>query len=283
MIKNYNGTVDHSLLRNIRRLCEVFKENEKILMKEYEEKGEVSFYTELCPITGCPDEMSTLNTLKSEEEIKEFLKKDAKERIEGFLRFQNIDNNYLLQEVVKFVKENLRFPSEEEMDKIECSAEANRISNNPDSNAQKEKNTIQDVMKEILDLSELIMEKIREARPDDIEQFVEPYEDTLNLENEEFYTTIHWDRYYGNGNSADYSVIITFRQYKETFKEIYKVKLNRYSIDGAVDVRTTDWDEKDAELTIQCLIKIHKGIVKIAQDEDIQFISEIDYDKVVKE
>ena len=32
------------------------------------ENGQVSFYTNLCPITGCPDEMSELHILKSEEE-----------------------------------------------------------------------------------------------------------------------------------------------------------------------------------------------------------------------
>ena len=57
MIKrNYNGTVNHRVMRDLRKLCDVNAENEKELFEAFRKKGEVSVYENLDPFTGSPDE-----------------------------------------------------------------------------------------------------------------------------------------------------------------------------------------------------------------------------------
>ena len=110
MIRNYNGNVNRSAMRDLRKLCDVNAENERILFEAFDQKGEVSVYENLDPFTGCPDEMSDVVTMKSAAEIKEYLKKDFIRRVEGYLNHRKPAEDYLLSALIEFVKENGRFP-----------------------------------------------------------------------------------------------------------------------------------------------------------------------------
>jgi len=280
MIRNYNGNVNRKVLRGLQNLCKVNDENMSNFMQAFTENGQVSFYTNLCPITGCPDEMSELHILKSEEEIKEFLKKYSQERLEEFLRISKVENDYLISGVVYFINENERYPIKEEMKQIECAAEAKRVAELPADTSKQTQTTEQDVMKEILDLAEEIMEARRESKPEDVKVRSEDYPDTLWVENEDFEAVICWNRYCGTGDNRDYSLKVTLKDYK--WKGLCKISFYRYGYDDTVTVSSMDYFEEEyIDYTTDCLITIHKGIVEIAKQEGVEFITEVDYQNII--
>lgn len=137
--------------------------------------------------------------------------------------------------------------------------------------------TEQLAMKEILQLCACIMDSRRKTKPEDIFIPVEPYKVTLNIKYETFYGVIKYDIYYGCGEICDYSLMIDFI---ESMDGIRTVSFLTYSKNGEVDACAKDMDNEEIELTADCLIEIHKGIVNLAKAEGIEFLSEVDYQKL---
>lgn len=275
MIRNYNGNVNRAVVRDLRKLCDVNAENERNLFEVFDQKGEVSVYENLDPFTGCPDEMSTVVTMKSETEVKEYLKKDFLTRVEGYLDYRKPDEDYLLSALIEFVKENSRFPEKDAMRQLEKNAEAKRIADlSSDTIANPKEITEQDMSKEILELAEEIIEARRETKPEDIWVHVEPYDDELSLSNDEFSMDIKWDRYEGRGDSSDYSCSVTMRKDTDIDRVIFQ-----YQYDGTIGVRVEGWHTTGTDVSIQTLISIHKFVVQMAKAEGLEFTSEIDYGK----
>ena len=196
MKRNYNGNVNHSILRELEDLCNLNSENRKILMCEFIEKGELSFSVNTNPITGVPSEELKVCTLKSEEEITEFLKQDFEEKLTRYLNGKNI-KDYLLIILIEFSKKsNGVFPNKDEMKQIQKEAEAKRIATLPSpSNSNKQKEiTDTDIKLEILQLVEEIMESRRKSNKNDIFIHVEPYSERLGIQTDDFYGNIFHEK-----------------------------------------------------------------------------------------
>ncbi len=278
MIRNYNGNVNRSAMRDLRKLCDVNAENERILFEAFDQKGEVSVYENLDPFTGCPDEMSDVVTMKSAAEIKEYLKKDFIRRVEGYLNHRKPAEDYLLSALIEFVKENGRFPEKDGMRQLEKNAEEKRIAELPSEAITAPKEiTEQDMAREILELAEEIMESRRENNPDDIVVRVEPYPESYGIDTEEFQGNILHERYYGSKDFHDYRCAIRIKGYHdvETITIGYC-----YSSSNEVYVNAEDFCDKELDVPVTSyLITIHKSMVEMAKAEGIEFTSEIDYDK----
>ncbi len=278
MIRTYNGNINRNVLRDLKRICIVNEENMKNFLEEYAKKGEVFFYTNLNPFFGCADEMSEENILKSEEEIKDFLNKDAQEKIECYLNNKRPDEDYLLNSVIEYIRENNKFPSNDEMKQLEQTAETKRVAELSSENITEKIITEKDIIKEILELSEEIIESRRETKPDDIKKYCEPHDDELHISNDNFYGLIKWQRHYGNGDSTDYRFIAEFKN----DRDVHTISFHYYH-NKDVTAIAEDWYNESVKITeiIDRLITLHKGIVEIAKEEGIEFISEIDYKKIV--
>lgn len=280
MIRNYNGNVNRSILRGLKELCALQKENFKTLWGKFSEDGKVSFYTDLDFLTGCPDEMSRTVTLASEAEIKEYLKNDFKERLEMFFDSKKPDEDYLLNILSDFLKENGGvFPSEDEMKKLEQKAELQRIAElSADDASRQAPNEEQKILKEILEFSEEIMELRRARKPDDIEVHVEPYDDELGLETEDFYATISYDRYYASDSNKDYTCSVSMR--KSNVVDTIEFQYGYY--DDLAYANAHNWIGAKLELpSIYAeLITVHKALAEIAEKEGLEFISEVEYSKL---
>lgn len=278
MIRNYNGNVNRAVVRDLRKLCDVNAENERNLFEVFDQKGEVSVYENLDPFTGCPDEMSDVVTMKSETEIKEYLKKDFIGRVEGYLKYKKPAEDYMLSALIGFIKENGRFPEKDGMRQLEKEAEAKRIAELPSNAVTVSKEiTEQDMAREILELAEEIMESRRENNPDDIVVRVEPYPESYWIETEEFQGNILHERYYGSKDFHDYRCAIGIKGYHD----VDTIKIGYYySNSNEVYVTAEDFLEKEPDVPVtDYLITIHKSMVEMAKAEGIEFTSEIDYDK----
>ncbi|MCI9177204.1 MAG: hypothetical protein HFJ28_01145 [Clostridia bacterium] len=274
MLKNYNGSINRTLFRDLMKLCEVNSENSKILLQTYSQKGEVSFYTNLDPFTRCPDEMSEVVTLKSEDEIKDYLKKDFLERLTGYLSFKAPDNDPLTNALIDFIKNSSGiYPTREEMRQLEIAAENIRLAT-PSATAKTTValSPVQELLKEILQLAEEIIESRRQTKPEDIFIHVEPYPDTLTLDSNGFSFFIKWARFYNENNCTDYSVIVSSLNDSLIDKIYFNYNFSAIPVVYA----------EDHEVTVPShqLIKIHQAIVALASQEGIEFLSEVDYEKI---
>lgn len=249
MLRNYNGNVNRSTLRDLKKLCKVNAENFETL-------------SETCAFKG-------------EAEIKDYLKEDFLERLNGYLAYHKPAEDYLLNAVIDFVKENSgRYPSKEEMRQLEITAENKRIAECPATDSQ-DFDVKQEMLKEILLLAEEIMESKRENDPKAITIHLEPYPDTLSLSsNDDFYIDINWDRYHGYGNNSDYRVVITMKD----DPDVEIIEIYSYRGTAFVNAENSEAEEmNDPVLVKDQLMAIHQGIVKLAEAEGIEFLSEIDY------
>ena len=269
MIRDYNGNVNHKVLRELERLCDVNSRNRKNLMDEFTAKGEVAFYENNDPLAGGRDEFSKIESLKSEKEITEFLKKDFEERLIGYLKWRNT-KDCLLSTLIEFIKKsNGVFPNKEEMRQIKKEAEAKRLAALPTDKIPTKRDEFELVKLEILQLCEEIMESRRKSKPEDIFTPVEPYSERLVIIFGEFAGAILHDIYYGNGDYRDYSLVL--RENRHLTTKIF------YDSDGnpVVEARDFEREEFDNISTIGYLEIIHKHIVEIARNEGIEFESEI--------
>lgn len=278
MTRNYNGNVNRTLIRDLRKLCDVNAENERLLFEKFDPNGEVSVYENSDIFTGCYDEISDAITMKTETEIREYLKKDLQKRVDRYLDNIKPAEDYLLSTLIEFIKGNGRFPEKEERIKLEKDAEAKRIAELPsDSVAAPKEITEQDIAREILELAEEIMESRRESNPDDIVVRCDPYPEAYWIETEEFQGNILHEMYDVEKDFHDYQCKIKIKGYHnvETISFSYC-----YGGDNTVYVTAKDCLDKEMNIPItDYLITIHKGIVEMAKAEEIDFTSEIDYEK----
>lgn len=277
MKRNYNGDVNRTVIRALKRLCNVNAENEKNLIEAFNQKGQGSVYENLEPFIGWPDEMSDVITMKSETEIKEYMREDVLKRVELYLDDIRPSEDYLLNSLIDFIKENRRFPEKDVMRQLEKNAEEKRIAKLPSDTVTVPKEiTERDMAKEILELAEEIMELRRENNPDDIVVRLEPYPEAYWIETEEFQGNILHERYYGNNDFHDYSCAIKIKGWHHDVETISigycygcgdpAYVIARNFLDKEIDVPVTDY-----------LITIHKSIVEMAKAAGVDFVSEIDY------
>ena len=276
MIRSYNGSINRRLIRDLKRIGSISAENETNLFEHFDSAGEVSVWENVCPFTHCPDEMSTIVTLKSEEEIRDYLKKDLIKRVEGYLDNEKPEEDYLLTAIVAFIKENGIFPIDGAMKQLEKEAEAKRIASIPEVSSSPIKITMQDVIKEILELAEEIMELRREHNPDDILTPPEPYPQRLFLQADSFKGNVYYRRYYGTGTSKDYDCYFSTRN--QYFNECIRME---YDYDNTPRATLVDFDGNDGKREISDdIITIHKEIGELAKKEGAEFISQIDYEEL---
>lgn len=276
MIKNYNGNVSRKVLGDLRKICDVNLKNRESLLENFAKDGVVSFYVNLDPFTGAPDEMTEIVTLKSEVEVEEYLKKDFKERLNGYVEYRQLDNDPLVQSIVSYLMQNNGiYPERDVMRELETAAEEQRKIALPETETQtisvKDK-----LLKEILELTEVVMEARRETNPDDIWKHVEPYEDELHITTcDDFEAVLMWDRHEGCGDSTDYKLYALMQ------KDHMKISfLYRYDGDVSVSVRDDRNQHVDVEDIWNHIITVHKGMLEIAKKEGLEVTSEVNYEEL---
>lgn len=276
MIKNYNGKASRRVLGDLRKICDVNEKNRESLIEKLAKDGEVSFCVNLDPFTGCPDELSDVMTLKSEAEVEEYLKKDFKERLDMYIKHRQLDNDPLVQSIVLYLMENDGvYPERNVMRELETAAEEQRKMTLTETATQpisvKDK-----LLKEILELTEVVMEARRETNPDDIWKHVEPYDDELHITTyDDFEAVLMWDRHEGCGDSTDYKLYALMQKDHMRISFLY-----RY--DGDVSVSAEDdWKQYvDVEDIWDHIITVHKGMIEIAKNEGLEVTSEVDYEEL---
>ena len=273
MIRNYNGNVNRALLRGLHKLCMVNAADEKNLFEAFTQNGNVSFY-ENTDFLGLPDEMSNLITLTTESEISDYLKKHFAKKMDLFLQGKKTDSDYLLTAVISFIKEKGYFPIDEEMRKLECEAESKRLIDFPVDLTAPTRSTKEDLIKELLELSEEIFEARKLNKPKDIKTHVEPYYDELILTSDNFCITISWDRYYGQGNNSDYKLHVNINDDSDISGASF------YSYGSETYITAKTWCGTKIDLPLENLITIHKKICELAEQEGIEFLTEIDYENL---
>ncbi len=273
MLKNYNGAVNRSVLRGLKKVSKSNAETSEYLYSVLNSYGEVSVYTNLCLTADCHEEYRTV-ILKSEADVKEYLKKDLEQRLENYLQEWRLKADFLLTAVISFLKENEgRYPNKEEMRQLEIAAENERIASAPlETKTEPPANWM--ILKEILELAEEIMETRWENNPKDFFA-LHPYTDRLNLSNKDCDITIEWRKVYRN--NRDYSCEIGI--------DGYQIHLF-YCNDTDPDLYVKNWGNKSVALEDvkdlnQYMIQVHQFIVEVAQREEIEFVSEVDYEKIV--
>lgn len=271
MLRNYNGAVNRSVLREIKKVSKSIAETSEYLYSVLNSDDKVSVYTNLCLTADCHEEYRTI-ILKSEAEIKEYLKKDLEQRLENYLQEKRPKTDFLLTAIISFLKENEgRYPNKEEMRQLEIAAENERIASAlPET--ETEPPAIQMLLREILELAEEIMETRRETKPEEIQTHVEPYPDELYLSNENCSISIAYRRYFGYGNNRDYSCEIGI--------DGYQIHLF-YCNDTDPDLYVRNWNPD--KWLVDVMIQVHQFIAQVAQQEGFEFVSEVDYEKCVTE
>ncbi len=276
MIKNYNGKVSRRVLGDLRKICDVNEENRNNLLEKLAKDGEVSFYVNMDPFTGCADELSDVVTLKSEAEVEKYLKKDFKARLDGYIEHRHLADDPLIQSIVSYLTENNGvYPERDTMRELEIAAEEKRKM----ALSETETQTIDAkdlLLKEILELTEVVMEARRETNPDDIWQHVEPYDDELHITTcDDFEAVLMCEAHYSRGDSTDYKLYALMQ------RDHVKISF-LYCYDGEVSVSVKDdWNQGvDVEVMWDRFITVHKGMLEIAKKEGLEVTSEVDYEEL---
>lgn len=274
----YNGKKDRKTIQDFFKLCKVCEENRVEVMKYFNENGPLCVTTNFCPITGCPDEFSEKTPLKTEEEINDFLKKDFERRFEGYLYHKKITDP-LTAELYLFIKENMRFPTANEMKIIEKAAETKRLESFTEevkeiSMAKLIKNEIVQLAIEIYFLTDL-------NNPKSIHHKVEPYDSYLPIENENIGVTITYNRWYPNDRDSDYN-IHACRNDKLYFSSGIHF-WSGYDDNDAYMMNSSYENVAITEENREFIIAIHEYLSKIAREKGFEFTSEVDYEKIVEE
>lgn len=273
----YNGKKDREMIRDLFRICKVCEENREEVMKYFNENGSLCVTTNFCPITGCPDDFSERTPLKTEEEINDFLKKDFERRFEGYLRHKKISDP-LTAELYSFIKENMRFPTEDEMKTIEKAAEIKRLES--DTHEVKEISMAKLIKKEIIQLAIEIYFLTDLYEPKAIHHKVEPYDSSLALENENICITITYNRWYPNYRDSDYN-IHTCRNDKLYFSSGIHF-WSGYDNDAYM-MHSSYENVAITEENREFVIAIHEYLSDIAKEKGFEFTSEVDYEKIIED
>lgn len=277
MKTTYNGKKDRKTIQDFFRLCKVCEENREEIMKYFNENGPLCVTTDFCPITGCPDELSERTPLKTEVEINDFLKKDFKRRFEGYLRYKK-NSDPLTAELYSFIKENMRFPTADEMKIIEKTAEDKRLEGATDET--KEISMAKLIKKEIIQLAIEIYFLTDLKDPKSIHHRVEPYDSSLPIENENIAVTITYNRWYPNDRDSDYNIHACRND-----KLYFSSGIHFWSgYDNDAYMMNSSYENVTiTEENREFIIAIHEYLSKIAREKGFEFTSEVDYEKIIEE
>lgn len=280
MKTTYNGKKDRKTIQDFFRLCKVCEENRDEIMKYFNENGPLCVTTNFCPITGCPDEFSERIPLKTEDEINDFLKKDFKRRFEGYLRHKKISDP-LTAELYSFIKENMRFPTADEMKIIEKTAEDKRLEGATDET--KEISMAKLIKKEIIQLAIEIYFLTDRDDPKAIHHWVEPYDSDLHLADDKIDIAIHYNRWYPSECENDYNIFAV-----PYGKSYFDSPLHFWSgfgndVNDAYMMNSSKENVTITEENREFIIAIHEYLSKIAREKGFEFTSEVDYEKIVEE
>ena len=157
---------------------------------------------------------------------------------------------------------------------VNAENEQKRISELQDDTVDKEI-TMEDIVKEILELAEEIIEVRRIKKTDDIWVGIEPYKDEMEVSKDDLQLVILYKRYYGYKDFRDYGCLAYLGDGIERDEDDYLIF--NYRSDGTAVVRG---ECRCSKISIDKILHIHKVVVKMAKAEGIEFTSEIDYDKI---
>ena len=281
MKRIYHGYVNHSVLRGLKKICEIIADNRQTLLKMLAKSGTVTLSTNL-DLFGFPDELSGSVTFTNEEEIDAFLKTDLEKRVEAFLDLYGIDpkKDCFLEILIHFIKENGGvYPNPDEMKIAETVAEAKRVSS-PSTTTEEEVSPRDILIREVLECAEEIMEARREKNPKSIVVPPEPYPERIHIENDTGTFRADINRSYnpfGNYDSRDYEIIV----HVDWNSEIAQIHFHYYA-DYFAGVIARDYSGENLGVVVvtSSIIAIHKDLFEIARQEGLNIESEIDYDSL---
>ena len=277
MIRNYNGKINRAMMRDLRKICEMFAENEQNLLEVFKNNGKVMVYENYDTILNYSENMLSVITLTKESEIEEYIKNSFMKMLNEYLKYKMPIRDYFMNALIEFVKENGKFPEKDAMTQLEKNAEKKRISklSNNIRNVQN-KLTKHDIIKEVLELAEEIIEARLVTNPKDISVNVKKFSEELTILDDKIDLVIKSE---GNDDYTDdynYSCLFYIKEKINIVNNIDNI-LFYYRSDGIADVAVEGL--RSDNISTNVLLCMHKFIVKKAREEEIEFTSEIDYSK----
>lgn len=277
MIRNYNGKINRAMMRDLRKICEMFAENEQNLLEVFKNNGKVMVYENYDTILNYSENMLSVITLTKESEIEEYIKNSFMKMLNEYLKYKMPIRDYFMNALIEFVKENGKFPEKDAMTQLEKNAEKKRISklSNNIRNVQN-KLTKHDIIKEVLELAEEIIETRLVTNPKDISVNVKKFSEELTILDDKIDLVIKSE---GNDDYTDdynYSCLFYIKEKINIVNNIDNI-LFYYRSDGIADVAVEGL--RSDNISTNVLLCMHKFIVKKAREEEIEFTSEIDYSK----
>ena len=277
MIRNYNGKINRAMMRDLRKICEMFAENEQNLLEVFKNNGKVMVYENYDTILNYSENMLSVITLTKESEIEEYIKNSFMKMLNEYLKYKMPIRDYFMNALIEFVKENGKFPEKDAMTQLKKDAEKKRISklSNNIRNVQN-KLTKHDIIKEVLELAEEIIETRLVTNPKDISVNVKKFSEELTILDDKIDLVIKSE---GNDDYTDdynYSCLFYIKEKINIVNNIDNI-LFYYRSDGIADVAVEGL--RSDNISTNVLLCMHKFIVKKAREEEIEFTSEIDYSK----
>lgn len=251
----YNGLLNRSVLKDLQALCELVVHEDE-LYNILRVDGKVSLYANV------PDEPflePRILILKSKKAIDEYAKWVRMKHIKRYIRVHNISKDFLLNEVISYVKRNGNFPKKANMIKLEKEAEAKRL-------AILKCNFHKMVTKQALASEILILvSDISKKRQADIDY------DGENIAKYEYAIDDFFIRYYRN-RYTQYCIA------RVVTKNRKSIDIKFFYSDGKAMVCMDDVSyNPDDNSFKKWLIKIHKAFIKEARRLGFDFVTEIDY------
>ena len=277
MIRNYNGKINRAMMRDLRKICEMFAENEQNLLEVFKNNGKVMVYENYDTILNYSENMLSVITLTKESEIEEYIKNSFMKMLNEYLKYKMPIRDYFMNALIEFVKENGKFPEKDAMTQLEKNAEKKRISklSNNIRNVQN-KLTKHDIIKEVLELAEEIIETRLVTNPKDISVNVKKFSEELTILDDKIDLVIKSEGNYDYTDDYNYSCLFYIKEKINIVNNIDNI-LFYYRSDGIADVAVEGL--RSDNISINVLLCMHKFIVKKAREEEIEFTSEIDYSK----
>ena len=199
----------------------------------------------------------------------------------GMTSFQK---EYLIKEVAVFIGKKGVWPNKIQMRDLQKAAEQNRVAKLSWRDVKRDLRSIvfpgritsQDVMLEILQLSEQIFETRRENKPKDIRSSVSNYPESLSIENDDFGAFIDWHRdSAGVGKdpgTCDY-VLIAALSNGDHF--VFKQDTMQSGVDCVANEELLENADFQSTAMRTRLLTIHQALFRMAKQEGVIFESEI--------
>ncbi len=277
MIRNYNGKINRAMMRDLRKICEMFAENEQNLLEVFKNNGKVMVYENYDTIWDYSENILTVVELTKESEIEEYIKNSFMKMLNEYLKHKMPIRDYFMKSLIEFVKENGKFPGKDAMTQLEKNAEKKRISklSNNIRNVQN-KLTKHDIIKEVLELAEEIIEARLVTNPKDISVNVKKFSEELTILDDKIDLVIKSEGSCDYTDDYNYSCLFYIKEKINIINNIDNI-LFYYRSDGIADVAVEGI--RSDNISTNVLLCMHKFIVKKAREEEIEFTSEIDYSK----